>query len=283
MKLYRYLLLDILIICIFASAVYAGSSLILLDFSGSMSKQFGGGKSKITESFKVLREVVTPSFISGNQAAGLWAFANCNELRYCGKITSDPALFQKDLNLVENMGVPDGNTPLAWAIRNAIEELRKYPEPRNLIIISDGAESCGGDPCAEVMNGRAQEMQISIHTIGLDISEDSSDFQTLQCISNESYGGIATALKPDNNTTPQEIHELLNQSVKGIVQNIVQKEAALPVQVVDSGVQSRLEKTDMPESRSVNVEADNQVQTSTIQGQIYQSDITLSNVKSIEK
>src|SRR5438105_107167 len=62
---------------------------------------------------------------------------------------------------------PYGLTPLTAALRAAFERLRGRPEPRRIILVSDGVESCGGDPCAAVRDLRASGIDVTFDVVGV--------------------------------------------------------------------------------------------------------------------
>jgi len=52
--------------------------------------------------------------------------------------------------------VPGGQTPLTAAVRGAAEELRFRDKPAVVVLLTDGEETCGGDPCRLARQLRAE-------------------------------------------------------------------------------------------------------------------------------
>lgn len=81
-----------------------------------------------------------------------------------------------------------GMTPLAAAIEQAIADFEVAPGRVNtLVMISDGEETCGGDPCAAVQALKAQGINFTLHVVGLDVAGAAR--RQLQCIA-EAGGGL---------------------------------------------------------------------------------------------
>ena len=65
-----------------------------------------------------------------------------------------------------------GYTPLALSLKLAGEDLKSFPNSqKTAVLISDGIETCGGDPIAELKKLKKQGIEIQVHVIGFDISK----------------------------------------------------------------------------------------------------------------
>jgi hypothetical protein len=62
-------------------------------------------------------------------------------------------------------------TPLAKAIRAVADDLEGVTGPRIVIVVSDGAESCGGDPAREVRRLRAEGVDVTLNVVGLALKD----------------------------------------------------------------------------------------------------------------
>jgi len=120
--------------------------MIILDASGSMWGQVDG-KPKIQIAREVLKDLV-PEF-GTNIHLGLSAYGHrrkgdCEDIEILIPIGPNNAnAIIKKVNTIN----PKGKTPLSEATRRAAEEL-KYTEERAIVLlISDGIETCGADPC----------------------------------------------------------------------------------------------------------------------------------------
>ena len=69
---------------------------------------------------------------------------------------------------------PRGQTPIAYSLRAAADDLRSAGGAGTLLLISDGIESCGGDPVAVAEELRASGLQVVIHTVGLGVDAEAA-------------------------------------------------------------------------------------------------------------
>ena len=80
-----------------------------------------------------------------------------------------------------------GMTPMSEAIRQAANDFTFGPEYRNsIILVSDGQETCGDDPCDVVRALREVGIDFTIHVIGLEVDEETRT--QLQCIAQAAGG-----------------------------------------------------------------------------------------------
>ena len=61
--------------------------------------------------------------------------------------------------------VPAGQTPITTAVREAAEALAFREKPAVVVLLTDGEETCGGDPCKLARQLRAEANQLTIHVI----------------------------------------------------------------------------------------------------------------------
>ena len=76
-----------------------------------------------------------------------------------------PRTLQEVQNLAGRITAQGHQTPLAYALQQAANDLEGLPPPRKIILISDGQETCEQDPVAlaEALNAQ----QITVDTIGI--------------------------------------------------------------------------------------------------------------------
>ncbi|MCF7991290.1 MAG: SUMF1/EgtB/PvdO family nonheme iron enzyme [Thiohalocapsa sp.] len=87
---------------------------------------------------------------------------------------------------------PRGRTPLTASLRHAAEALDYRNQPATLIVVSDGVESCGEDPCALMRQLEADNPSLTVHVVGFGLAADAADSQ-LACIAELSGGRYFTA------------------------------------------------------------------------------------------
>lgn len=80
----------------------------------------------------------------------------------------------------------DGGTPLALAIQSAADALDYKNKPGVMVIISDGDETCGRDPCAVADTLMASARDLTIHVIGFSTGTSSRSAAT--CLAQRTNG-----------------------------------------------------------------------------------------------
>jgi len=73
---------------------------------------------------------------------------------------------------------PLGKTPISYSLRQALEDFGD--RSGDIILISDGIETCDEDPCALVREWRARDIGISVHVVGLGLEEKAKG--AMRCI-----------------------------------------------------------------------------------------------------
>jgi Ca-activated chloride channel family protein len=76
---------------------------------------------------------------------------------------------------------PNGNTPIAYSLEQAANDFPPCSDCRNIIImITDGIEECGGDPCA--VSRKLQEQGITLRPFVIGIGIDPNFKKTFDCV-----------------------------------------------------------------------------------------------------
>jgi len=84
-----------------------------------------------------------------------------------------------------------GMTPIADSILAAARAL-KYTERRAVVVlISDGVEECGGDPCRVAAELKRDGIDFTAHVVGFDL--DQKELEALTCVARETDGQVLAA------------------------------------------------------------------------------------------
>jgi len=94
---------------------------------------------------------------------------------------------------------PNGYSPIAYSLKEAAKDFLGKESQHVIILLSDGEETCGGDPVAEAKNLLAQGFKVIIHTIGFRV--DASTRAQLTAISSAT-GGLYFDAKDAASLTP---------------------------------------------------------------------------------
>ena len=93
---------------------------------------------------------------------------------------------------------PKGMTPLALTLMQAERDFEGLPGQRHVILISDGFETCGGDPCTYIKRLSAMGYNMKIDIIGMGLKHDKIARDHLNCITQASGGHYYDADTADN-------------------------------------------------------------------------------------
>lgn len=147
--------------------------LFLLDGSGSMMGQWVDGKSRIDVAKEILTRLVDSLRSNPDLELALRVYGhryvrqsnNCQDT----KLEVPFAMRNHDaiINKLKEI-VPKGVTPITYAMEQAANDFPSAHGYRNiLILITDGIESCGGDPCATSVALQSKGVFLRPFIIGL--------------------------------------------------------------------------------------------------------------------
>ena len=108
-----------------------------------------------------------------------------------------------------------GWTPIAYSLEEAGDDFPEGSENDNVIIlISDGKETCGGDPCAVAKELHESGIEVKIHVVGFDIQPD--ERAQLECIAQAAGGKYFDAASADE----------LNRALTEVQEQALKKESS---------------------------------------------------------
>ncbi|WP_179884757.1 VWA domain-containing protein [Bacillus sp. AFS015802] len=182
---------------------------LLIDSSGSMKAEVDGeskmslAKESLERLAKELPESVNISLIAfGHKGTG----NDADKEMSCKAVESlyplqpyDGAAFSESLSTFG----PKGWTPLASSIELANEQLSSQSEENTenfIYVVSDGIETCDGDPVAAAQKVKADNTNVSINIIGFDVDTEADE--QLKKVA-EAGGGDYSSVK-----TKQQLSEI---------------------------------------------------------------------------
>ncbi len=186
----------------------------ILDVSGSMAAVAGGEK-KIDAAKQAIQNAVAGIPDGTTVALRLYGHRvpNQNKAESCKDtelvIPFGPIQKPAFLGAV-TQAMPLGQTPIAYSLEEAAKDFGALQdETAMIILVSDGAESCGGDPVAVAKALKAKGFNVQIHTIGFDV--DATTRAQLMAIS-EATGGQYQDAKDTAGLT-QSLQELTQKAL----------------------------------------------------------------------
>lgn len=86
--------------------------------------------------------------------------------------------------------VPVGRTPLTSAVRLAAKVVGFPAKPAVVVLLTDGEETCGGDPCGLARELKAKGEHLTVHVIGYrNSASDGMGYLQSRCLA-EATGGL---------------------------------------------------------------------------------------------
>lgn len=174
-------------LCISLGALAAPmpEAMFILDASGSM-RGAAGAETKIAAAKAVLAQVVpavAPEVKLGLAAYGHRRPDDCADI----EILVPPGTEDRAAVLARIAAMqPTGMTPISAAVTQVADLLKGRAAETTIVLVSDGQETCGGDPCATVQALKAAGVKFVMHVVGFDVTAE--DKAQLACIA-EAGGG----------------------------------------------------------------------------------------------
>ena len=170
----------------FTTSVAAANMLFILDGSNSMWGQVDGVP-KIETAKNVLGNLLRD--LPEGTRAGFMAYGHttdgtCKDVQLISGIgTEPPAALAEKIRAI----TPRGKTPIAYALRESEAAFAEHVDEQNyVVLISDGVETCLGDPCAAAADLANKGYNVKVHVVGFDVSAE--ERKQLECIAENGNG-----------------------------------------------------------------------------------------------
>jgi hypothetical protein len=179
----------------FASEARAEGNVLyfILDASGSMWER-AGGKPRIVIAKETLSNLIeqTPAQIrAGVTVYGHRRKGDCSDIEEIVALKNlDPmAKFraQERISSINAMG----KTPITDSIQQTVDRLKGEEGESTIVLISDGLESCGKDPCALTKKLKSAGINFVLHVVGFGLMDHQK--KKLACIADAGGGTFFTA------------------------------------------------------------------------------------------
>ncbi|WP_119308256.1 vWA domain-containing protein [Cohaesibacter haloalkalitolerans] len=186
-----------LVCLMFAALLFAGMSakaqesdratIVILDASGSMWGQLPEGRTKIEVARDVLAGFLGSRDLSvplGVVVFGHHRKGDCSDIEVVAPVGGQSAA---ELSARLNRISPKGKTPLGQSLRIAAAEIPRTAEAADIVLVTDGLETCDVDPCAVAEALASEGVKIRAHVVGFGLSE--VEAEALACVP-EKTGGL---------------------------------------------------------------------------------------------
>ncbi|WP_051309951.1 vWA domain-containing protein [Desulfogranum japonicum] len=180
------------VVCLAQPVLAIGEAkvMFILDGSGSMWGKLGG-ETKIA----IAKDVMTglAGELPGNVQAGLVVYGHrrkgdCSDIELLISPESrDRQGLVDQISLIQ----PKGKTPITDSLQMAADELAGTEKEASIILVSDGEETCQGDPCALVRTLRENGLNAVVHVVGFGVT--TLEAEQLHCIADAGGGRYYSA------------------------------------------------------------------------------------------
>ena len=167
------------------------ATVVVFDASGSMWNRLEGDLSRI----EVARDVMGNYFVDRNPDApyAIVAYGH-NRRGDCSDIEVVTPMGQHigagQANRIVGL-IPQGMTPLTGALRVARDQIPPTAESADIVLITDGLENCGGDPCALAAQFAAEGVDLRAHVVGFGMAP--GEVGALACLPDQTGGLLLEA------------------------------------------------------------------------------------------
>jgi hypothetical protein len=200
---------------------------IILDASGSMVAKVGA-KTRMTVAKEVLRSVIKSLPASGvNVALRVYGTAakSAKDCKDSKLLVPLGAIDKQALSTAIESVHASGYTPIAHSLEQAAADL-PAGGANSLVLITDGLESCGGDPCAMAARLAAQGYTARSFVVGFGLH--ASHAKHLQCIGKYYPASSQAQLK-------KALGSILQASLKAVLGTVTVYPAGVRTSVVAKG------------------------------------------------
>lgn len=162
-------------------------AMIVFDASGSMGATDYTLKlpriARVKQSMARVLPEVAPVRRLGLIVYGEGAYNDCTSIQLRLKPTRNAAA--PLLNIIGGID-PRGRTPLTESVRLAAETLDYTKREAVVVLLTDGEETCGGDPCKTAALLKADSPNLTIHVVGY--RDEQGTYFKARCMADETGG-----------------------------------------------------------------------------------------------
>jgi Ca-activated chloride channel family protein len=171
---------------------------IVFDCSASMAERTAGGQTKMEVAKQVVARLVNGVPNGLNLTFVIYGHdkqLNCQAVKVLRPPSRIDAKGKADLIKAVQALKPVGNTPIALALRTAGQELRRNDAFSGMVLVSDGKETCNGNPTAEAaLLAKNPKLSFGIQVVGFDVTaEERASLEEIATAGKGKYFDAATS------------------------------------------------------------------------------------------
>lgn len=198
------------------STAKADETILILDASRSMWGEVAR-KSKFRMVHDAFARALQKDTSSASQL-GLVVFGSTSPSRCSDVTVQHKPGTASQIQLLQSMQSvnPWGVTPIAAALKITADAFMPAPDAKRIVLLADGLENCGGDPCAVARELKANIAGLTIDVVALRIAKESH--AALSCIADATGGTFHTAsTQAELNTISAGIVDQLQATTKPLL------------------------------------------------------------------
>lgn len=160
---------------------------VIIDSSGSMGQILAKNKTKMYYLKELMKDFFRARWKEKNIMAmrvyGGKKKGKCDDIRLAvpfGKTNIDQ--MERQVAALSPMGM----TPLHTSLTMAFEDIKTYQGPKRIVVVTDGQDTCGGDPCKTAEEYKKQKMDLKFYVIALGFKGQSESLKKISCIGDTS-------------------------------------------------------------------------------------------------
>ena len=164
--------------------------LFILDGSGSMWGRLDNVEKIVIakDTMNDLVQELPDSFKIGLMVYGHRSKGSCDDIELLSPVgAADQAAIVQQIQGIS----PKGKTPITKSIELAAQHLETIEEETTIVLVSDGEETCEGDPCVYVKQLKDKGITFTMHVVGFDVNTEQR--AQLECIANAGGGRYFSA------------------------------------------------------------------------------------------
>ena len=172
-----------------------GKVLVVYDSSNSMWGAFGDGTRKFEAGRKALASVADNGI--GNRQIAFRAYGHrragdCRDSELIAPFSSAEASGSAIVEAANNIR-PTGKTPITYSLKEGLKDMGGGPG--DILLISDGIETCDADPCALMNEWKDANINIRVHVVGVGLND--MERTAMTCIAETSDGKYFDAISAE--------------------------------------------------------------------------------------
>lgn len=232
-----------------------GAVEIILDASGSMLKRMGGQR-RIDIAKAAIRSTVEETLPEGIPLAlRVYGHREAGSCRTDLEIPLEPlekTAFLKQVESIEAINL--AKTPIADSLAAVASDLNAVEGRRLVVLLTDGEETCEGDPAAEIEKLKESGLDVNINIVGFAIDDDDlkREFAAWAALGGGEYldAGEAESLNEAMTQALQIPFEVIDSEGEPIARGLVDSE---PIEVPPGAYQVKVYTASTVEFRNLSV------------------------------